>query len=68
MTEKERRGRGQPPKGDRAKTETIRIRVTKAEREAIERAADARGEGLSEACRGALRKWAGRKFVRRRNG
>jgi len=60
MTEETRRRRGAPPKGDQAKTETLRIRVTAADRELIEAAAGLRGEGLSEACRAALVRWAKR--------
>jgi len=49
-----KRPRGGQPKGELARTETIRTRFTAAERARIEAAADARGEGLSEFVRGAL--------------
>ena len=54
------RGPGQPPKGAKGLTETIRIRVTASERARIERAAAYRSEGLSEFCRGALKRSAKR--------
>ena len=60
MADEERRGRGQPPKGDLAKTETLRIRVTRAERELVEGAARQRGETLSAYVRGVVLRAAAR--------
>lgn len=55
-----KRGPGQPPKGELARTETIRVRFTRDERDRIEAAAHAKGESLSDYVRGALLRSAAR--------
>ena len=54
------RPRGGQPKGELARTETIRVRFTAAERKAIEAAAAVRGESLSDYARGVLTRSAAR--------
>ena len=53
-------GPGRPPLGAEARSETIRTRFTKAERDTIEAAARARGESLSDFVRGTLNRAAAR--------
>lgn len=54
------RPRGGQPKGERAKTETVRVRFTRAERDRIEAAASAKGSSLSDYVRGVVLRAAAR--------
>jgi len=54
------RGPGQPPKGELAKTETVRVRFTRSERDRIEAAASAKGASLSDYVRGVVLRAAAR--------
>ena len=58
--EREARGPGQPPKGDRARTAVVNVRFTQAEREQVEAVARDRGETVSAYVRGVVLRSAGR--------